>query len=195
MSKLFVKEILTNHKLRLIWKLSFWNAGVQVWQIWMQGWAFGSWGGKTGIFSITWKTWYFMFYCYFFFTFTLNTILNGIIVRQICCCNFYPNYLQATRCSYSGKLTSDPDSTVYISGCPEKESMDISLMSKKVILGPFPYSTSLDVEIFFVWATSLVARKKKAWTFHSCQKRWRWDHLHPSWSLSSSFILISLPSS
>jgi len=38
---------------------------------------------------------------------------------------------QATRCSFSGKLDSDPDSTVYISGCPEKESMDISLMSKK----------------------------------------------------------------
>merc|ERR1711974_567082 len=34
---------------------------------------------------------------------------------------------QATRCSFSGKLDSDPDSTVYISGCPEKESMDISL--------------------------------------------------------------------
>ena len=39
---------------------------------------------------------------------------------------------QATRCSFSGKLASDPDSTVYISGCAEKESMDISVMSKKV---------------------------------------------------------------
>merc|ERR1711974_289651 len=39
---------------------------------------------------------------------------------------------RATRCSYSGQLASDPESTVYISGCPEeKESMDISLMSKK----------------------------------------------------------------
>ena len=128
---------------------------------------------KNGYFFYHLKNMIFHVLLLFFFTFTLNTILNGIIVRQICCCNFYPNYLQATRCSYSGKLTSDPDSTVYISGCPEKESMDISLMSKKVILGPFPYSTSLDVEIFFVWATSLVARKKKAWTFHSCQKRWR----------------------
>ena len=40
--------------------------------------------------------------------------------------------LQATQCSFSGKLESDPESTVYISGCPGKESMDISLMSKKV---------------------------------------------------------------
>ena len=39
---------------------------------------------------------------------------------------------QATRCSFSGKLASDPDSTVYISGCAEEESMDISVMSKKV---------------------------------------------------------------
>merc|ERR1711974_53778 len=37
----------------------------------------------------------------------------------------------ATRCSFSGKLDSDPDSTVYISGCAGEESMDISLMSKK----------------------------------------------------------------
>merc|ERR1712192_4457 len=38
---------------------------------------------------------------------------------------------RATRCSFSGKLASDPDSTVYISGCEGKESVDISLMSKK----------------------------------------------------------------
>merc|ERR1712108_41204 len=37
----------------------------------------------------------------------------------------------ATRCSFSGRLDSDPDSTVYISGCAGEESMDISLMSKK----------------------------------------------------------------
>ena len=41
-------------------------------------------------------------------------------------------YFQATRCSFSGKIDSDPDSTVHISGCPEEESIDISLMSKKV---------------------------------------------------------------
>ena len=40
--------------------------------------------------------------------------------------------LQATRCSFSGRLDSDPDSTVYISGCPDKENMDIALMSGKV---------------------------------------------------------------
>ena len=49
-----------------------------------------------------------------------------------CCCNPDLNYHQATRCSFSGKLASDPDSTVYISGCEGKESVDISLMSKKV---------------------------------------------------------------
>jgi len=38
---------------------------------------------------------------------------------------------QATRCSFSGRLDSDPDSTVYISGCPDKENMDIALMSGK----------------------------------------------------------------
>jgi len=38
---------------------------------------------------------------------------------------------RATRCSFSGKLASDPESTVYISGCAGKESMDISLMSEK----------------------------------------------------------------
>jgi len=38
---------------------------------------------------------------------------------------------QATRCSFSGRLDSDPDSTVYISGCPSTENMDISLMSGK----------------------------------------------------------------
>ena len=43
-----------------------------------------------------------------------------------------PNNLQATRCSFSGRLDSDPDSTVYISGCPAEENMDISLMSEKV---------------------------------------------------------------
>ena len=37
-----------------------------------------------------------------------------------------------TQCSFSGRLTSDPESTVYISGCPEKEAVDISLMSEKV---------------------------------------------------------------
>ena len=40
--------------------------------------------------------------------------------------------LQASDCSFVGRIASDPESTVYISGCPEKESMDISLMSKKV---------------------------------------------------------------
>jgi len=38
---------------------------------------------------------------------------------------------KATQCSFSGRLDSDPDSTVYISGCPSKENMDISLMSGK----------------------------------------------------------------
>ena len=42
-------------------------------------------------------------------------------------------FLQATRCSFTGHLDSDPDSTVYVSGCKsEKENMDITLMSKKV---------------------------------------------------------------
>ena len=42
-------------------------------------------------------------------------------------------FLQATRCSFTGRLDSDPDSTVYVSGCKsEKENMDITLMSKKV---------------------------------------------------------------
>ena len=42
-------------------------------------------------------------------------------------------FFQATRCSFTGRLDSDPDSTVYVSGCwLEKENMDISVMSKKV---------------------------------------------------------------
>ena len=51
------------------------------------------------------------------------------IVKLICCCDLL---VQATQCSFTGKLDSDPDSTVYISGCPEKEGIDISLMSEKV---------------------------------------------------------------
>ena len=51
--------------------------------------------------------------------------------------------LQATRCSFSGQLASDPKSTVYISGCPEKESIDISLMSKKVVNASPSLSTLL----------------------------------------------------
>ena len=39
---------------------------------------------------------------------------------------------KTTRCSFSGRLASDPESTAYISGCPNEETMDISLMSKKV---------------------------------------------------------------
>ena len=39
---------------------------------------------------------------------------------------------QTTQCSYVGRLTSDPESTAYISGCQGEETMDISLMSKKV---------------------------------------------------------------
>ena len=54
--------------------------------------------------------------------------------------------IQATRCSFSGRLDSDPDSTVHISGCPNEENMDISLMSKKVIV-PFCFST---------WSNSLL---------------------------------------
>ena len=44
----------------------------------------------------------------------------------------FSNNFQATRCSFSGKLASDPESTVHISGCPEEETFDIVLMSKKV---------------------------------------------------------------
>ena len=54
--------------------------------------------------------------------------------------------IQATRCSFSGRLDSDPDSTVHISGCANEENMDISLMSKKVIIS-FCFST---------WSNSLI---------------------------------------
>ena len=43
-------------------------------------------------------------------------------------------FTQATRCSFTGRLDSDPDSTVHISGCPNEENMDISLMSNKVFV-------------------------------------------------------------
>jgi len=38
---------------------------------------------------------------------------------------------QATRCMFTGRLDSDPNSTVHISGCPFEENMDISVMSEK----------------------------------------------------------------
>ena len=44
------------------------------------------------------------------------------------------NNIQVTRCSFTGRLDSDPDSTVHISGCPNEENMDISLMSDKVFV-------------------------------------------------------------
>ena len=44
------------------------------------------------------------------------------------------NNIQVTRCSFTGRLDSDPDSTVHISGCPNEENMDISLMSNKVFV-------------------------------------------------------------
>ena len=44
------------------------------------------------------------------------------------------NHIQVTRCSFTGRLDSDPDSTVHISGCPNEENMDISLMSDKVFV-------------------------------------------------------------
>ena len=92
----------------------------------------------------------------------IDVILIKIIFQQTRYCNLNPDHLssllsswswshlpnykshhfQATRCSFSGKVASDPESTVYISGCPEKESMDISLMSRKVINSPYSLSTS-----------------------------------------------------
>ena len=85
------------------------SPGVQVWQVWMQGWTFGNQGGRTG---------------FFFLIFRLFVVVTILIP--------FLTVFQATRCSFSGKLASDPDSTVYISGCAEKESIDISVMSKKV---------------------------------------------------------------
>ena len=41
-------------------------------------------------------------------------------------------HIQATRCMFTGRLDSDPNSTVHISGCPFEEDMDISVMSEKV---------------------------------------------------------------
>ena len=42
-------------------------------------------------------------------------------------------YCQANGCSFSGRLDSDPNSTVHISGCLEKkETVDISIVSEKV---------------------------------------------------------------
>ena len=90
------------------------NPGVQVWPVWMQGWGFGFQGGRTGFFRL----------------FVVVTI--SIYDLKIFVTIWIPTISQATRCSFSGKLASDPDSTVYISGCAGEESMDISLMSKKV---------------------------------------------------------------
>ena len=57
-------------------------------------------------------------------------MLKTVILKQTHCCLSLD--LQATGCSFSGHIASDPESTVYITGCPEKESVDITLMSKKV---------------------------------------------------------------
>ena len=57
---------------------------------------------------------------------------NELIVVRVLNFSFSSSFFQATECSFSGHIASDPESTVYISGCPEKESVDISLMSKKV---------------------------------------------------------------
>lgn len=69
------------------------------------------------------------------------------LLRQTRCC--YGLDLQASDCSFVGRIASDPDSTVYISGCPEKESMDISLMSKKVDK-TFRLLLFLDVVLFLI---------------------------------------------
>ena len=111
------------------------NPGIKLWRVWMQGRAFGSRGGKTGFFfhfvSQDYCTYNFLSkpfnHMFSFFPVEYNAIKPSEDVSIS-----IPSLFQATRCSFSGKLASDPDSTVYISGCEGKESMDISLMSKKV---------------------------------------------------------------
>ena len=69
---------------------------------------------------------------YFWFCWLKNSSLMTNVYFQF---SFFSDHyrLQATRCSFTGRLDSDPDSTVYVSGCwLEKENMDISVMSKKV---------------------------------------------------------------
>ena len=41
---------------------------------------------------------------------------------------------EVTRCSFEGRLLSDPHSMVHVSGCPDLGNMDISLMSNTVTL-------------------------------------------------------------
>ena len=71
-------------------------------------------------------------YCLTFIEFIYRCVFFFFSLINVCFFVFSLSHLQATRCSFSGFLDSDPDSTVYISGCQPKKDMDITLMSKKV---------------------------------------------------------------
>ena len=99
-----------------------------MWCFWVQGRKFGQTWGRTSISLVLFNYRGLILFSFGFVGWKIPRSWQMYIFNF---CLFLS--LQATRCSFTGHLDSDPDSTVYVSGCKsEKENMDITLMSKKV---------------------------------------------------------------